>query len=85
MRGKAPVVEAMPDGKSALRITAAKDNPTFVVIKLPMTRLVDATVDFVLTIPPGPTGQMALVMGARPPQPRNSSSTSSIAPRWYTR
>jgi serine/threonine protein kinase len=80
VRGKAPVVEAMPDGKNALHITAAKDAPTFVVVKLPMKRLVDATLDFVMTREAGPSGQVALLMGARPPQPRGFGVSWGVVP-----
>jgi hypothetical protein len=80
VRGKAPVVEATPDGKNALHIVAAKDAPTFVIIKLPMKRLVDATIDFVMTREAGAGSHMAVIMGARPPQPRGFGVSCGVVP-----
>ena len=66
VKGKA-TVEGLPDGRGALRVVGTKQAPAFVVSKVPLTRLVDATLDLVLAVQPG--GQAGLIMGARPPQP----------------
>ncbi|MCO5164938.1 MAG: protein kinase [Planctomycetes bacterium] len=66
LQGKA-AVDALPDGRSALRVTGTEAAPALVVLKLPLKRLVDATLDMVLAAEPARGAHAALVMGVRPP------------------
>src|SRR5690606_34483342 len=68
LQGKA-AVESLPDGRSAIKVVGEKGKPALVALRLPLTRLLDATLDFRVMTPPGGSGQAALVMGARTGQP----------------
>lgn len=66
LQGKA-ALDTLPDGRSAIRVTGTEAAPALVVVKLPLKRLVDATLDLQLAREPSRGAHAALVMGVRPP------------------
>lgn len=65
----AAAVDLFPDGRNGIRVLGEKGKPALIALKLPMKRLLDATLELRVMVQPGASGRAALVMGARPPQP----------------